>query len=54
MALPYRFDGARGVGDARALLFAALGGEVDGARGAAVLVDGARGVGDARAFYLLP
>ena len=37
-------DGARGVGDARALLLAALGGEVGGARGAAVLVGGARGV----------
>ena len=43
---------ARGVGDARALLLAALGGEVDGARGAAVLADGARGVGDARALLL--
>jgi hypothetical protein len=45
-------DGARGVGDARALLLAALGGEVGGARGAAVLDDGARGVSDARAFLV--
>ena len=52
MAQTYWFDGARGVDGARALLFAALGGEVGGARGAAVLVDGARGVGDARALLL--
>jgi len=51
LALPYWFDGARDVGDAHALLLAALGGEVGGARGAAVLDDGARGVGDALALY---
>ena len=45
-------DGARGVGDARAQLLAALGGVLGGARGAAVLVDGARGVSDARAFLV--
>ena len=55
MALSYWFDGAREVDDARALLLAALGGEVGGAHGAAVLLDGARGVGDARALlYSLP
>ena len=36
MALSYWFDGAREVDDARALLLAALGGEVGGAHGAAV------------------
>ena len=55
MALSYWFDGAREVDDARALLLAALGGEVGGAHGAAVLLDGARGVDDARALlYSLP
>ena len=38
MALSYWFDGAREVDDARALLLAALGGEVGGAHGAVVLV----------------
>jgi hypothetical protein len=40
-------DSARGVGDARALLLAALGGEADGASGAAVPLVVARGVDDA-------
>jgi len=52
VALPYLLVGARGVGDARDLLLAALGGEVGGARGTAVMVGVARGVGDARALLL--
>jgi hypothetical protein len=40
------------VAEGVALLLAALGGEVGGAHGAAVLVNGARGVGDARALLL--
>ena len=44
-------DSARGVGDARALLLAALGGKADGASGAAVPLVVARGVDDACALY---
>ena len=51
VVLPYCFDCARGVGDARALLLAALGGEVDGARGAAVLDDCAREASVTLALY---